>query len=175
MARPKKTPVLVTPEWRQAVKVEFLTVAFHYAPDAFELLQSDVRQNRMTVRDWADRFDVGGSWVEAWAAKTVSDWDLYPELFPNFHSPSDEKTEADRFSYTVSRESPLTKFALGRTVGGSLSPGAEEDDWERFRSALHRDLDRALDQYREKALREGATREFVIPEDLRVFICRVKP
>lgn len=166
MSRKKQQPVLVPPDGIQTVKAEFLECARILTPAGFNILGTDVKAGKMSVRQWADYFGLAGTWIERWAEDTVRTWELHPKTFPYYPAPRDEATDAGYFYYAVSGIRPFSRLSLGLTMGGSLRGGSEENDWRSFVTAMHTDLDEALEEYKQAALKSGAIRFALIPNDL---------
>ena len=51
-------------------------------------------------------------------------------------------------------------------MGGSFGDDEPGDDWLRFTKQMHAQLDHALNWYQLLALREGTSREVLVPKDL---------
>ena len=166
MSRRKKAPVFVSPAWHQTLKTKFLQAAFGNCLEAANLLVTDVYEQRMTTRDWAERFNVAGTWIEQWAAEVLEFWHDHPVIFPRLPPPHVEETEADSFSFVIANARPFFKFSLGVLAGGSFPDDADEDDWGRFKQQQHARLEAALERYRLMAVQAGTSLEIKIPNDL---------
>jgi hypothetical protein len=196
MAGKKKAKVFAPPGWRQALKCQFLNFAFVHNRHALQLLAVDVKNGSMTPHEWAKSFNLAGTWVEEWAQDTLEFWVMFPDLGPegsnpgnneqpievSYPPPCDEKNDADVFSFKISVV-PISKLALGITVGGSLRKDEPEDDWQRFKKRVHASLDFALEEYCQNAVRSGASDELLVPSDLDLkvevtaayFFCGMSP
>jgi len=179
MAGTKIKGIFVPPGGRQALKARFLDFGFRHNPDALRRLATDVRSKLMTPREWAKLYRLEGTWVEVWVGDTLEDWVRQPYLVSAidqlasteqprtilYPPPRDESTAADMFTFSVS-QIPTSKLSLGITMGGSFGDDEPDDDWERFKFQMHSQLDYALHRYQPIALRQGASREILLPKDL---------
>jgi hypothetical protein len=74
VARTKKSKGFLLPSGIQAIRAKFLQYAFAHESSAFLQLATEVREGRTTVRQWADSYHLGGTWVEEWAKDTLEAW-----------------------------------------------------------------------------------------------------
>ena len=142
--------------------------------------------------EWATRYGLGETWVEGWAKEVIATWEMEPYLIgdldrpngnrPNilYPQPRDARKPADEFKFSVSTM-PTSKLSIGILAGGSKKD--PDDDWLRFKKQTKDNLDRAIERYRKHALASGASREVVMPKELRLkietaalyFFCEMSP
>jgi len=158
--------VFAPPVWRQTLKAKFLVTAFGHCPQATELLAGQVREGARSVQDWAVQFNVSGTWIELWAEDVLQTWRWTPLVYPWRPPPPPEELEADFFSFRIDNARPSCRFSHRVLVGGHFPKEADPRNWERFKQEQHAALEWHLNQYREKALQAGASREIRVPGDL---------
>lgn len=166
MPRPKKKRTLVTPAWEAALKTKFLDYSFRLYPLPLQELFLQVAAKKLTLREWAQSWQVSGTWIEKWASDTLKDWSKSPPVPDggiNYYGPSARETEG--FSFKIENEHPDCRIAFGLTVGGKPFDDEPQDDWERFRGNMHKRLDFALEQFHRTALVAGSFNELDVDSD----------
>jgi hypothetical protein len=178
MARKKREMTFVCPGWEQAVKALFLSFGLAHNLNALHQLATDVRDGKMTVRQWANQYGLGKSWVEEWAQDTLCAWRDEPLLIAEltrlvdrrgpdpkniqYDPPREHCKAADFFRFTASAGPftyrvltiPTSKLSIGVTMGGSVE-GEPDDDWLRFRQRMHEQFDLAFNRYQTRAERSS--------------------
>ena len=181
MARTKQEAEFVSPEWTQIIKYKFLNYARLNSPETFNLLATEVLKGSMTVQEWAERYEVAGTWIQEWAAKAVGQWKLGVDVIDGIHHiprPDDGHTDADVFTYSVSAPLPRSRIANGLVRGGRAPYEPGLTDWDVFKLEMHAALEYQLNEYRywRFVLADGeqppkrASREIIIPKDLDLYL-----
>src|SRR5580704_16273193 len=59
---------------QQAIKQKFLDFARRHNSPAMRLLATKVFKDELSVADWAQQFNLTGTWVQEWAEDTLRAW-----------------------------------------------------------------------------------------------------
>ena len=166
LGRPKRQPTIVPPKWWPTLKAKFLYYSFRLQPSALIELAAQVRDNKMTPLQWAEKWGVRGTWIERWAEETLTSWRKEPPNigYITYLCPSGNRAE-EGFSFTITGAIPDCRMAFGVTVGGKPRKGEPKDDWRRFHRSLHRRLDYELEIYCANMLRTGMLQELDLGTD----------
>ena len=168
MARLKRPPTIVPWRWWPTLKSKFLDYSFEFYPSALKELAIQVRENKVTVRQWAESWEVADTWIEQWAEQTLTSWRKEPPVvdgYITYPSPTGTRAE-EKFSFTITDAISDCRLAFGETVGGAkFGTNEPTDDWERFRDSLQRRLNYELKIYRIKMLRIGMLEEVDLGTD----------
>lgn len=168
--RPAKKKLIVKPGWFHEQKKRFIETAFHHYQQVFISLRDDVlRDKKFTVRKWAEQFDLGDTWIERWAADTVSLWEWHPE---SLESSEDPEGKYVRMVWAEPRDKPpdvLFNIPL-------RMPNAA--DRAEFLKALYADLesvvlgspDKTLSAWLDGMLKNGQLLEIDEPTNLNLKI-----
>ena len=96
MARPKTQPSIVPRNWWLALKAKFLDYSFYYYPSALKELAVQVREKKITLRQWAESWGVADTWIEAWAEETLTSWLHKPpdvDVYITCPTPTDNRAQ----------------------------------------------------------------------------------
>ena len=186
VSRTRQQAEFVSPEFFRAIRCKFLHYVQMYCGNALDLLVTDVLLGRMTAQEWADRYDVGGTWVQDWANQAIRSWKAgkfvggkgrYLPPMPEVRA-----TGADKFRFYIpptippSKEAPAKMYTLGSKPahGIPLARAVFDDnltDWDNFCNEKMMELKTALRQHRENQFRvERVSREVIIPPDLDLYL-----
>lgn len=74
MGRPKKQTQFKPAVFHGVLRAKFIEFGRLHNSHALRLLCSEVRLDEMSLHDWAELFNVAGTWVEQWARDTLDSW-----------------------------------------------------------------------------------------------------
>lgn len=164
MARTKKKTVLVHPLAKQTLKAQFLNAVKEVCPMGLLPLEEEIYRGEMSVRQWAERFNVEDTWIELWAKDAIERWRSDPGSYPYWPNPADQSDESG-FSHTVVNARPFPLASRSVLTGRSCPAGVDKDDWENFKKQQHENLETGLERYRESLLHSRVGVEVVMPDD----------
>jgi hypothetical protein len=174
MARSKLPLFFASPSWIQSVRKRFLDFAAEVSP-AIVLLATAGRTGCLSSRAWAEQYGVSGTWVECWAADALDAWRsgaiAAPRMQGEFLSvgyplPRLESTVADQFNVILTGQ-PAAQMP---NPWREIAHRDEQDQWLAFCDSQHKQLDKALEEYRRKALENGGSREIKRFSDLNLHL-----
>ena len=162
--RPRKAADVQGVEWRVALRSRFVESAFIVCPDANRLLVEDVYEGRMTLPQWAQRYNISGTWVETWAEGQIWGWKSGFSIHPFFRPPAVEQDQIPLFCFSLSAR-PSCKFAHRVLTGGRLPHADIDNDIARFATEMREQFDSALNEYLE-TLTSRISLQVNIPTDI---------
>jgi hypothetical protein len=178
MARPRKKATFVPPSGVRDIKIKFLTYALRHRSKALRLLATDVREGKISPKQWAESLGQGGTWIEVWAEDTIRGWRTGAQPVPRIREtgeleplslyPRTEGPDNETFTCTLT-DTMLSRLSHRVSVGGGpWWESDSEDDRDIFRKAMHAKLDSELDRFFAIAVRSGASKEIKLPSDLEL-------